>query len=306
MPTTATGTAYTVHSHAVSGHGTCYWGVADTVAGDPNVPTLVYAHGSGGAPNNFATATQWTAMRDAVIDAGMAWVEGGGGDTDAAGAEGWGNQDARDAYEAYVAYLKTQIDVGDIVVMGRSMGGLVAVWLFLLSTFEAETVGLIVNSGVQTLTYGTYPDANRDNWPSGYHFSPKIRNAFGSADYTEFVTDSADFDPMGYDVDLWDGKNVLQLVGDADTSVPPQSRGAYPLRAVYEGHPAIDQLYIRPGGDHTASNGLYLEVPTMMNFIYDVAGITPPVTPVDPVIYRRIAKYRITGGKYYELTPRKA
>ncbi|AEV51868.1 alpha/beta fold hydrolase [Prescottella equi] len=302
MPATSSGTAYTVYTTTSTGYGTAAYAVADSRKNDADIPTILYSHGAGGAYNQFATLAAWAGLRDWIIDHGGAWVEGSGGLTDTAGQNNWGNADARAAYVAYLEWAATKIDIGPVVPLGRSMGGVVAPWLYLRSPIAAQCVGLIVNSGVQTLTYGTRDSVNGSLKPTGQYFGQTILDAYGAANYDEFVTKAADFDPMNFMPSLWDGKKVLQLVGTADTTVPRAIRGADPLRAIYSGLLSDDRLDVRDGGDHSQANGSYLQSAAMTAFLTDIA-FTNVGPPIDAQSYQVLGHWLYQGGQTYAMTP---
>lgn len=315
MPVTASGTAYTVYSNTTTGYGTAYYAVADEAKNNSNIPTILYTHGAQGAANQFAATPAWQGLRDWLIDNGCAWIEGGGGITDAEGSQGWGNKNSQLAYVADVGWVDTQIDIGPFAILGRSMGGLVAVWLYLLSSLAPRCSGLIISSGIQTLTYGElnsivlnpeYPNKGPNepehvNYPprlsrrpTGQYFSPRVLEAYGATDFANFSTLSHDYDPMNFAPSLWDGKKVLQLVGDKDYTATPEIRGAYPLRELYAGRPAVDLLDVRIGGDHTGTNGSYLQLAPMTEFLSDL-GFGTAVEVPDPVGYSIESLWRVTG-----------
>lgn len=312
MPITQNGTAYTVYSSTETGYGTAYYAVSDAAKNNSDIPTILYAHGAQGASNQFATLPAWQGLRDWLIDGGCAWIEGGGGITDADGAQGWGNAGSRAAYVAYLNWAAGLIDIGPVVPLGRSMGGLVAPWLYLSSSIASLCVGLIVNSGVQTLTYGelnsivlnpdlpandpgqtSYPP-RLSRRPTGQYFSPKIWEAYGATDFASFSEAAHDYDPMNFDPALWNGKKVLQLVGDKDYTATPEVRGAYPLREVYAGRPAVDLLDVRIGGDHSGTNGSYLQVAPMTAFLSDL-GFGTAVEIPEPVAYSIESIWHVTA-----------
>ena len=288
MPSTAAGTAYTITTTTSTGYGTCLLMVADAHAADANIPTIVYMHGAGGAYNQFASTAAWKPFLDHLIDQGFAVIEGGGGITDSAGAQNWANANARLEYVAYVLWAAGIIDIGPIVPFGRSMGGPLSVWMYLLSSIASQCVGLIVSSGVQTFSYGTlssvilnpdlppdHPDqanypARQDNRPSAHYFGSAFQNAYGVSSTADAITASHDHDPMNFDPTLWDGKKVLQLVGTDDHVVPPQTRGAYPLRSLYAGRPGIDLLDTKVDGTHDTITGSYDRVAPMTSFLADL------------------------------------
>lgn len=302
MPSTASGTAYTVRTSTATGYGTTAMTVADAHLGDVNVPTVLYCHGASGAYDQFASLSAWQGLRDWLIDNGCAIVEGAGGLTDAAGAQHWGNADARLAYVAYVAHWDTVIDIGPIVPLGRSMGGAVTPYLFLQSALASRCVGYIGNSAVQTFTVGTVSDPNTDLRPTGQYFSTGTYPAYGVSTYAGFVAAASAFDPMGIPASAWDGKKVIQLWGDADTTVPYATRGAGPLRALYAGRPAIDRTDIRAGGDHSGTNGSYLQVSAMTAFLTEIGFVTPPAPQTDQFIVSNAA-WLYTGGGFHALSP---
>lgn len=277
MPSTSNGTAYTVTTSTTTGYGTCLVAVADAHRSDQGIPTILYAHGSGGAYNQFMTLAAWTTMREWLIDGGCAIVEGGGGLTDSAGAENWGNPDSGNAYIAYLEWADTQIDIGPVVPFGRSMGGIVVPRLYLDSSISSRCAGLLVNSGVQTLTYGTV-GSDTTIRPTWQFFGTKVFDAYGATNQSTFTTLSHDCDPMNLDPALWNGSKVLQLVGDADDAVPRAIRGCDPLRAIYSGRPAADLYDVRIGGDHSATNGSYLQAEAMTSFLSGL-GFGAATTP---------------------------
>lgn len=286
MPTTLNGTAYTVVTSTSTGYGTSVLIRPDSAVSATNVPTILYAHGAGGAYNQFATLPAWQGLRDWLLDNGCAIVEGGGGVTDVIGGQNWGNTGAREAYVAYLNWADSLIDVGSVVPFGRSMGGLIAPWLYLQSSIASRCVGLIMNSGVCSMNYSVPPaTANIDKSTIGFFDGTdhKLAAAYG-VEPSELVAASASHDPMNFAPSLWDGKKVLQLVGTADPTVPPHSRGAYPLRALYAGRPAVDLLDVRIGGTHLQDNGSYLQVAPMTAFLADL-GFGAAVEIPDPVYY---------------------
>ncbi|WVX88577.1 esterase [Gordonia phage CheeseTouch] len=268
MPTTSGGTTYTVRTtDAVAAAGSIYWAVADNQNGAVDVPIVVYTHGNGGPPNQFTSYGEWKGLRDWLIDNGWAYVECTGG-----GATSWGNQASRDAYEAALTYVDTQIATGKVVVLGRSMLGLVAYWLASQSPVIApRCVGLIVNSGTTDLTY-RYSVANGTD-------KTNMRTAYGAADDAAFAANSIGFDPMLFPESVWNGRKVLQMWGTADTTVPPATH-AQAWVTKYAASCGLCLTDIRDGGDHSAANGSYLQVAAMANFLTLVTQEAAPVPTV--------------------------
>ena len=249
MPVTSKGVEYTVHEN-----GTMVYGIADKAHDVPGRPTILYAHGNAGAYNQFASSGSWKALRDWVIDNGWAWVE-----SDCGGGNSWGNTAARDDQREALEWAMTQISIGDIVVLGRSMGGLVSYWLYLYdSLIAAKATGLIINSGTTDLY-----ERVRWNTTNG---SQTIMNAYGANNLADFDVASIGHDPMLFPVEDWAGKNVLQIYGTADEQVPPAMH-AIPWIEKYgasTGGGAV--LDVMRGGDH-GGWGTYLQTARMSSFL---------------------------------------
>ena len=297
MPVTASGTPYTVYSADLGVHGMCYWGVADAHVGDADLTTILYAHGAGGAADQFASLSAWQGMRDQVIDRGWAWIEGRGG-TD---SQSWANASARAAYPAYLAHVEGILSVGELFLLGRSMGGLITAWLYAMSSLASRFAGWINNSGVSTLFTGTESGSKNTDAASSYYFSPAVWTAWGATDMATMHTAADAYAPEDWDASVWGGKNILCCYGDADTTVPWSTRGAETLRVKWAGLPAIDQVAVLPGGGHSPPNASYSQVTPMVEFILEVLGETPE-PPVPKTVYRRLSSWLMQDGDRYQLT----
>lgn len=282
MPTTPNGTAYTVRRTTLPTHGAVSVGVADVVYPRQNIPTVLYTHGAGGSATQFETLEAWSGVRNWMIDNGWAWVEGAGG-----GLQPWGNPASEAAYIAALGYADSVLDVGPVVVLGRSMGGAVAARLFTTSSIASRCVGLIVNSGVQDLIWAY--DSGR--WTNAFH------TAWGVANRAELVAAVQGYNPIDGPASNWAGTSVQQLVGTADDVVPP-GPNAYAIRTMYAGQPTVDLLDVREGGDHGTTNGSYLQVGAMTSFL---ASLVPSDSKN---VFRVTARYLLLGGKRHLLTPR--
>lgn len=301
MPTTANGTAYTTTTTDLGApHGVMHYTIADAHTGDSGIPTVLYAHGAGGVSDQMVTLSQWATMRDWLIDNGWCIVEGSGGSEN--GAQNWGNVAARAAYPAYLAQAEGVLNLGTVVLLGRSMGGLVTAWLYANDT-AGRYSGWINNSGVSTLLIGTSSGSHNADANSAYYFSPTSYTAWGVSTYGAMVTalNAADAVPEAWPSSAWTGKNILCLYGDADTTVPWSPRGAETLRTIWAGEPAIDDVHMRPGGGHGGANSSYYDVAQMSAFLLTVIG-EEPEPPADPVMYRIIAAYTQIAGERYALS----
>jgi predicted esterase len=270
----------------VSGAGTVRWGIADAHAADADIPTILYAHGSGGSNNQFETLSAWAGLRNWLMDNGWAWIEGSGG-----GATSWGNAAARLAYDTAYTHVAGILDIGPVVPLGRSMGGVVAQYLFTESpTVEPVSIGCIINSGVQSLAA----------WYEAGIAQSEVLAAYSATDDASFYAAIAGYEPLDFPASNWDGKSILQLVGTADTTVPREDHGDA-MRAHYAGHPAEDLLDVRAGGDHSQGNGSYLQVTAMTNYLYDLTHDDPPPPPkIRQILSAQIRK----GDHLYPIRPR--
>jgi pimeloyl-ACP methyl ester carboxylesterase len=301
MPTTANGTAYTTYTASLPGHGTVVWTIGDAFVGMLDRPTILYAHGSGGAPDQWATLAQAKDIRDAWIDGGGLVIEGGGGTTDAAGAQNWGNAAARSAYVAYLAYVAGTISVGDLVVVGRSMGGLVAAWLATQSSIAGDVAGFISMSGVETMLVGsadnTAPVIEKN---TVRHFGSTMWAAYGQTTYAGAAAAvEGTYSPEDWDPTVWDGTSILALWGDNDTSVPWDTRGGGPLADTWETRAPLYREVRRPNGDH-GNNSTWLNVDDMLTFLGDVTSFTPPPHPA-PQELALVGEYIVIGGEWFEV-----
>lgn len=282
MPSTSAGTLYTTSTATPAGGDQTLWGIANSRTSDLAIPLVVYTHGNAGGYDQFATLDAWAGLREWMIDAGYAWVESAGG-----GPASWGNAAARASYEAAVAHVRGVLNIGPIVVLGRSMGGLVAYWLYTQSSFAADCVGLIVNSGTTDLSKRT---TNAD-----------VQTAYGMSGSSDpgWPAVLANYNPMQFPLTEWDAAKVLQLVGTADTTVVPADHGLA-IRTLWAGRPTIDRLDVREGGDHSTSNGSYLQVAAMTAFLTDVAGVGAAV----PRLTYDVTNAYLMGSdsQLYELT----
>lgn len=287
--TTAKGTPYRVRNVTAPDAGNIFYGVADANLNDPDLLTILYTHGAGGGSSQFATLSAWAGFREWLIDNGHAWMESTGG-----GLQPWGNDASRLAYEATFTKVSTLIDVGEVVILGRSMGGLVAQWLFTQSTvLAARSLGAIINSGTQNLA-ATYAAGDRTD---------ELFAAYGVNNEADYLAAVVGRDPIAFDPALWTGKNIIQLAGTADTTVPPTSH-AYAIREHYQGRPALDLLSVRAGGDHSGSNGSYLEVDAMVGFLAQIVPeVDVPEPPVPPSFFRIKDRYFMDVDGKHRIVP---
>lgn len=252
MPTTPNGTEYTYEAQQIDDE-VIRWGVATAAHDTPAIPALIYCHGNGGTSDSFHRLNAWAGLRNWWLDYGGVFIEGTGG-----GPSEWGGPRQRIAYELQHEYVSTELDLGPVIVLGRSMGGLVSYWLTTQSTFADKVAGLIVNSGVTDMAY-RYTYGNDLN-------KRQFRAAFGADDDAEFWDLSEGYDPMLFPTDLWANKQVIQLFGTADDVVEGEHH-AVPWGTKYGPHCRSISFKVREGGDHSGANGSYLDVDAMTDFI---------------------------------------
>lgn len=281
---TPNGTTYSVVTTTLPNGEPALYGKADGATTD--VPLVLYCHGNGGDYNQFNTLGAWSGLRNLLIDSGYAWVESLGG-----GLASWGNAASRTSYEQAYTWAASQFDVGPVVVLGRSMGGLPAYWLAKESTVVApHVVGLIINSGVTDLAAFNGPVPGKSY----------IRTAHGiSSDGSGWEAWLDEYDPMRMAPGTWAGEKVMQLWGTNDTTVPPGAH-AQAWITKYGTEPALLSTDERAGGDHSGGNGSYLQVEPMGVFLAATTGVPmwepeDPEPPADPLMVGNIQTAYITG-----------
>lgn len=291
MPTTSNGTAYTVTTATVPTAGTVNIGIPDSKIGDPDLTFILYAHGAGGAADQFSALAAWKPFRDALIDTGIGWAESTGG-----GTQPWGNPASEMAYAATMDYADSLHDISNWIFLGRSMGAAVMARLYnAVRDTDPRVVGLIVNSGVQDLVWAYDWDSNR--WTSAFN------SAWGVSSKSQFEAAVDGLNPVDGPASAWDGANVLQLWGTADDTVPAGPNGDA-MRTLYSGRPAYDpDPIIGIGKDHSASNGMYSYAEDMMYFV-GVATGEIPATPVPKEFYRVIRKTILLEDGRHLVRPR--
>jgi pimeloyl-ACP methyl ester carboxylesterase len=272
--TTSTGAAYRVQSETLAPHGTVTLAIPAGAASRTGVPLFVYCHGAGGGHNHFSTNSAWKSMREWLISNGWAIVEGTGG-----GETSWGNQAARDAYVAYIAHARARLNIGPIVAMGRSMGGIVAQWLATRSSVAADISALVLNSAVSTMFVGTLSGGSADKSTAAY-FQSSICAAYGvdpaAPDWhAQLQVAAADHAPENWPADVWAGKRILHQYGTADVTVPWYPRGGQYMRDLWAGYPAVDLVDVNVGGDHGVP-GQFERVEAVANLLTTLA---PSVLP---------------------------
>lgn len=260
MPTTPGGTAYsTVETVLPMGDR-----AALTMPNSGSSTRLiVYTHGNGGTFDQFATLTAWVPFRQWCMDNNYAVVESAGAGND------WGGNASRQSYEQAAAWARSLLPTTSITVLARSMGGLIGYWLAVYSEFAPLVENLIVNSGTTDLIerYRVAGGEDLANMNTAYGIPGTTK------DEAAFAVASVGHDPMQFPLDVWADKRVMQLWGDADTTVVPATHGqAWVLK--YGSSSFETVVDVRPGGDHTGHNGSYQQVTQMAAFLMGASPTT--------------------------------
>lgn len=265
MPTTPNGTVYTVHTFTSSAGETAYRAIADNRVNARRIPTLLFVHGNPGSvptagdqqfTNGYAEVRNW------IIDNGWAYIEGHG-----AGAN-WGNDAGRAAYEAMYADTEAVWNLGRTIVVGRSMGALLASWLASESpVVSRKAAGFISLSGTADLTarYSTANTVDRDN----------MNAAWGVTNEAEWRAAVRRSDPLLRLQRVWDGRNAQMQWASGDTTVPPAINGqAWDTK--YGPRLALRRTIITEGGDHNSVSNDPDQIAATIAFLQD-AQLAPGI-----------------------------
>lgn len=229
MPTTASGTGYTIRARTNAMGDPMQWAVADSAYAGSRKPVLLYCHGAGGDEAQFSTSG-WTAMRDAVIDNGWVYVEALG-----MSETHWGHEAACESYALALTETAQLHPLGPVVILGQSMGGTVSSSLATQDRYgiKPHVAGLIQTSAVQSLIQYMVTDGKYSGGIP-YYGNPTV-------DEAAWMAASAPYDPIRFDPADYTGLAVQWLAGDADTSVPmgPNAQAQYARVNSYCAHAEI-------------------------------------------------------------------
>lgn len=279
MPTTAIGTEWDyVETTLPNGDQALLAGANTVRLGSEPAPLMVYVHGNFGPYNQFLTQTGWATIREWIIDHGWVWCEGRGGGSQ------WGSPRGVTAYEQLVQWASTVVTPSVKLGLLRSMGGCYARSFVDSPIIAADAV--IFNSGVLNLLQrGT----------EGQGDSPAIWSAFQVSSQAEFEAAITDVDPLQAPASTWADTGVLNMWGSADTTVPPALHAEL-WETAYSQQTELYANDIRPGGDHSQSNGSYVQWEAMSQFMAQYGGTEPPV--VEPgITYQALAQFMKLGDR---------
>lgn len=264
MPTTAQGVVYTPEYSTTSDGGACRWFMRDDRKGglDP-VPVLLYVHGSGEDGDAFSWIA-WNTLRDLLVNAGWAVVEGEGG-----GPSNWGGPVTQDLYREMFTWVSTKINPGVLVIMALSMGGIGAYNIATKGTLANRHSALIIQSGTTDLI-ARYSDHDRPAYAG-------LNRAFGVPGTTyqpeAFATAAQSYDPMQFPLSAWAGKRVRQVWGAQDTSVAPGPHGQAWV-AKYGTSTLATSVYVNDPGGHTP---LAADQVSTFAFMQSLIPAKPPI-----------------------------
>lgn len=266
MPTTAAGNDYTITPFTSSYGEPCRRGTPNPLV--LGTPLVVFCHGNPGrtTPGSADTyvSTWLTGLREAIVDAGYAYVEGRG-----AGAN-WGNAAGRAAYEAMATDYRAVWNFKHIVVVGQSMGALVGHWLASRSTvISPACAGFISLSGTANLSdrYST----------AGASDKQALLEAYGATDEADFRTKAASHDPLLLPTADWRGRSAQQQYDTSDAVVPP-SVNAIPWRDRYRSTLATFREVTTTGEGHDATVLNPEHIAATKAFLLAVSLPPPPST----------------------------
>ena len=210
---TPSGVVATPTLGVTSDGGACRWYMRD----DQNypgakAPVLLFLHGGGGDETAFEYVG-WNTLRNSLLEAGWAIVEGFNG--------GWGGPAGQARYLEMWDWVHDFIVPQELVILGQSMGGIGAYNLAAQSRIADRHSGVIIYQGTTDLIK-RYADHNRPQ------YGP-LNRAFGVPGTTFqpelFNPAAAPYDPMQFSHSVWEGKRVRQVMGAQDTSVAPEAHG---------------------------------------------------------------------------------
>lgn len=218
------------------------------------VKVCMFFHGSGGddylSHISSFSGTQFAA-RDTVLGLmadGWTVISSTGGPI----TDHWGNPNSWSATQAALAWLKSIVNVGTLVVVGQSMGG--------LSSLRAAAF----YDGVSKW-YGIAPCTNLDwlylNQPA---FTASMNTAYGSSDHATFLTASAGCDPMTFAVTEFDGLEMRAAASYSDVTVD-RVNNTDALVTRLGAHPASFTVLTSTGGHSDPSNFNSSDILTFLN-----------------------------------------
>lgn len=170
------------------------------------VPIVVFMHQSNtGTVNSPLTEARMLPVTTALIAAGFVLVSAqDGGDR-------WGNQDSLDNYAELVAWVRSKVYGGKVLLFGPSMGGIP-----MFNSIAMRSIPGIAGAA------GICPVCDLNAIYLNPTFTASMRTAYGASNDSEFYANSADFNPLGHTGSQFSGVGMRFYVGapGTDTIVP--------------------------------------------------------------------------------------
>lgn len=192
------------------------------------MPVVVFFHqATTGTRNSPMTESRWANLRRALSAAGYALVS-----ADDLG-DRWGNPASVSNYAALVSWLKARVWIGDVFLLGASMGG--------LPMFNTISHGTIANVRAAV---GLSPVCNLIPMRANATFTAAIDAAWGSSSEATLITNSAGYNPTARAGSDYAGLPYMFNLGSADATVPSAAHAnvMVPLIAPYATDTQVNTL----------------------------------------------------------------
>lgn len=199
------------------------------------MPVVVFFHqATTGNRNSPTTESRWASLRQELSRAGYALLS-----ADDQG-DRWGNPASVDNYAALVAWLKARMWVGDVFLLGASMGG--------LPMFNSITHGTITGvRGAVALS----PVCNLIPMRANATFTAAIDAAWGSSSEATLIANSAGYNPTDRAGSDYADLPYRFHIASSDATVPSgaHTQVLEPLIAPY----ALSTAVVTLGSGHLAA-----------------------------------------------------
>lgn len=168
------------------------------------VPVVVFFHQAAtGNRNSPVTEPRWASLRSELSNAGYALVS-----ADDFG-DRWGNPASVANYASLLNWLKGKVWVGDVFLVGASMGGLP-----MLNAISHAAIGDV------RAVVGIAPVCNLVAMRANATFTAAIDAAWGSSSDATLIANSAGYNPTSRSGAFFGGKPYLFNVSSSDAIVP--------------------------------------------------------------------------------------
>lgn len=205
--------------------------------GTEPLPLVIYAHGS--------TGTELSVFGEHLNDVYTALLASGYAVASSSQhGNNWGNTASVDDLTALYEYVNVRYPVGEVFLLGQSMGGLSS-----LQAAAADDIPVTAWAGI-------YPVTNlRAMWDQGRYRS-QIAGAHGAlTDGTDYAAKIAPHDPTTYDPSVFDGL-PMRFYASPEDRIVPASQNTDTFASAVSGHATEGEIVPHVGehGDPTAFN----------------------------------------------------